>query len=157
MARVSIYVPDELKARMDEAGDSVNWSEVARPAFTAALAAFNHRKGQNMESAIERLRASKELSEKQDQDIGKAEGRMVAKDLLDYDNLVALSKVNFDQVDEDNAYALLKGALDPNNEESPREFNEMYFTNDGAEVSGAFALGFIEGAQEFFDEIKDKL
>lgn len=37
MARISIYVPDDLKALMDAAGDTINWSEVARPAFEAAL------------------------------------------------------------------------------------------------------------------------
>lgn len=37
MARVSIYVSDELKARMDAAEDGINWSEVARACFEKAL------------------------------------------------------------------------------------------------------------------------
>src|SRR4051812_27989218 len=42
MARVSIYVSDELKAEMDKAGDAINWSQIARPAFMAALMAQPH-------------------------------------------------------------------------------------------------------------------
>lgn len=37
MARISISVPDELKLKMDTFGETVNWSEVARVAFEAAL------------------------------------------------------------------------------------------------------------------------
>lgn len=33
MARVTVYVPDELKARMVAAGDLVNWSAEAQRAF----------------------------------------------------------------------------------------------------------------------------
>ena len=41
MARLSIYIPDDLKARMDGVGDTVNWSEVVRPAIQAAVAAHH--------------------------------------------------------------------------------------------------------------------
>ena len=37
MARVTLYVPDDLKAAMDGV-DGVNWSEIARPAFITAIA-----------------------------------------------------------------------------------------------------------------------
>jgi hypothetical protein len=36
MARVSIYVPVDLKARMDRVRDATNWSEVVRPAILSA-------------------------------------------------------------------------------------------------------------------------
>jgi hypothetical protein len=62
MAKLNLYVPDDLKARMDAVSDNVNWSEVARPAFQAAVANYEHRKGRNMTTAIERLRASKSPS-----------------------------------------------------------------------------------------------
>ncbi len=37
MARMTIYIPDDLKARMDEAGENTNWSEIAQKAFEAAV------------------------------------------------------------------------------------------------------------------------
>ena len=59
MARISLYIPDDLKARMEAAGDEVNWSDAARPALIAAVAAFEHGKGGTMHTAIERLRTSR--------------------------------------------------------------------------------------------------
>lgn len=37
MARMTVYIPDELKARMDEAGPDSNWSEIAQRAFEASI------------------------------------------------------------------------------------------------------------------------
>ena len=67
MARITLYIPDDLKPRMDAVGDAINWSEVARPTILLALATHEHRKGQNMDTAIERLRASKEKGAQEDQ------------------------------------------------------------------------------------------
>jgi hypothetical protein len=75
MARITLYVPDDFKARMDAAGDGINWSEVARPALTTALAAFEHSKGRNMTTAIERLRASKREGEQNAKLFGNKAGR----------------------------------------------------------------------------------
>ena len=45
LARISIYLTDELKARMDLAGNFINWSEVVRPAINDALEDFEQGKG----------------------------------------------------------------------------------------------------------------
>jgi len=82
---------------------------------------------------------------------------MVAKDLLDYPELVAISKIDVGQNDEESAYGELKAALDPAGEHSEPEFNELYFTNDGASVSDNWALGFIEGAQDFFKRVRAQI
>ncbi len=37
-ARMNISIPDELKARMEVAGDSLNWSQIAAAAFERRLA-----------------------------------------------------------------------------------------------------------------------
>jgi hypothetical protein len=37
------HLHNELKARMDEMGDSVNWSEAARPPIQATVATYKHR------------------------------------------------------------------------------------------------------------------
>src|SRR4051812_41285149 len=87
MAKISIYVPDELKARMDAAGDAINWSNVARPALQAALAAFEHKKGGNMEPAIERLKASKEYHLARTAMMGREDGRRWAANKATYPEL----------------------------------------------------------------------
>jgi predicted transcriptional regulator len=33
MPRVTLYIPDDLKARMDEVSEAVNWSAIAQQAF----------------------------------------------------------------------------------------------------------------------------
>jgi hypothetical protein len=43
MAKINLYVGDELKERMDAAGD-INWSNIARSAFLTALATLNDRR-----------------------------------------------------------------------------------------------------------------
>ena len=40
MARMSIYVPDDLKGRMDRLSDRVNWSGVAQAAFETEIGLF---------------------------------------------------------------------------------------------------------------------
>jgi hypothetical protein len=156
MARVSIYVSDELKARMTAVGDAINWSDVARPAFEQAIANHNHRKVHTMDTAIERLRASKKKAAMSDEDQGRSEGRAAASGLMEYDDLVRLSRIDTSSYIGTLHEALYR-ALDPDNDHNRAEFHEMWFTNEGADVSDDFVRGFIEGAQEFFDEVKDQI
>jgi hypothetical protein len=37
MPRVTVYVDDNLKARMDDAGKDLNWSAIAQRAFSGAI------------------------------------------------------------------------------------------------------------------------
>src|SRR5207249_2974358 len=91
MARVSIYVPDELKARMDEVGDGVNWSEIVRPAIHSTIAEYQHRRSRNMQTAIERLRASKQEQVAEDEQSGVQDGRAWAESDASYRDLVRVS------------------------------------------------------------------
>ena len=74
MGKINLYLPDELKARMDAVGD-VNWSDIARPAFYSALATLEQRRNLNVDTTIERLRASKAESLKRDELEGQTHGR----------------------------------------------------------------------------------
>ena len=75
MPRVSIYVQDEMKARMDEADDRANWSGIAQRAFETELHHLEAVKEiKSMSDVIERLRASKQRSEESDEKCWK-EGR----------------------------------------------------------------------------------
>jgi hypothetical protein len=157
MARVSIYVPDDLKTRMDEVGDAVNWSEIARPAFQAVVANHEHRKGQNMITAIERLRASKQETVQSDRLAGHQDGRAWAEGTATYGDLRRLSRIEFPHDDYDGAYNALSNALDEKRELNRAELLGYCFGDEAAEVTEEYIGAFIEGAKEFFEEVRDQL
>jgi hypothetical protein len=157
MAKLNLYVPDDLKARMDEVGDRVNWSEVARPALQSALAAEEHRRNANMTTAIERLRASKQETLQNEQANGKQAGREWAEKYASYDDLRRISKIEFAQgVDagriEDEAMGCLTEALDWTDDDIAEQLGD-----EGVMVTNEYAAAWIEGVQEFFAEVKDQL
>lgn len=156
MARVSIYVPDELRERMDKAGDAINWSEIARPHFLTALANLEHQKGQDMETVIERLRASKAASAANARQMGEKAGRQWASSRAEFGQLKALSTIeNPEDLDEDDAFIVLHGTLNPNEEMTDDEFLEDVF---GERMPPAdFIVGFIIGAQKLFEEVEDRI
>jgi len=149
MARLSIYVTDELKARMDEVGDDVNWSEVVRPAIQAAVATYQHRKTRNMTSAIERLHASKQEALQEDTAEGKQDGRNWAESEANYRELSRIAKI------EDLTLNNLWRAVDPELDEGA--LLTYLFGDIEQEPSKEYVAGFIEGAQEFFAEVRDQL
>lgn len=157
MARLSIYVTDELKARMDEVGDDVNWSEVVRPAIQSAIAIHQQRRSPSMTTAIERLRASKQEGEKRDIEGGRKDGRQWAEYHASYRALRHVAEIPHANIDEAAHWTNLKHALDPDDDlPDSREFCAQFFGTE-AHVSGEYLNGFIEGAAEFFDEVKDKI
>jgi hypothetical protein len=150
MARVNIYVPDDLKARMDGAGDAINWSEAVRPVIQSAIADFEHRKDGNMTTAIERLRASKQEHVLSQQSSGKEEGRKWAENYATYEELARLSR--YDLSKWKDPYSLLKDALD-----DLIAGDLVEYTYEDPKASDEYIAGFIEGAQGFFAEVKDHL
>lgn len=155
MPRVSIYISEDLKARMDEVEDAINWSEVARPAFQSAIANFQHRRTRNMDTAIERLRASKQDATKNDIEAGREAGRDWAGDFAEYAELARLSKTDLDG-NYAGAWDVLKHAISPDDGMSHEEILEYCFGEEEPD-SDEYVGGFVEGAQELFDEIKDQL
>lgn len=156
MARVSLYIPDELKARMDAVGDeTVNWSEVARPAIVAELTMIEHRRGGTMQTAIERLRASKAKSQERDEAAGKENGRKWAEDEAEYEELLRISEIQ--SGNSPDAYEALRTAVDPDGGLADDDFNRSLFGDERPNLSDAYVEAFIEGAQEFFEEVKDQL
>src|SRR5271155_4584492 len=80
MPKVNLYVPEDLKARMDDTGEAVNWSAVAQRAFREAISTHQIQQGRSdMEHVIERLRASKERYEDRQLAAGKEAGSKWAK------------------------------------------------------------------------------
>jgi Arc/MetJ-type ribon-helix-helix transcriptional regulator len=154
MARLSIYVRDDLKQQIDEAGDTINWSEVVRPAITAALAAHKHRKDQNVSSAIERLRASKQESDQDDRTTGHIDGRTWAENDAEYAWLRRLAN---NSVRAHAPSGALFRAIDPNDEMDNSELGKICFGDDDDDRSDTYIEGFIEGAVEFFEQVRNQI
>jgi hypothetical protein len=157
MPRVTLYVSDDLKARMDTAGEAVNWSAVAQRAFLEAVLARAVRKdASDMTNVVERLRVSKERVEARDHAAGKARGAMWAKQDAEYDELQRVAEYDGELSDEAGKdHTVLMSVIDPENEKDPRDWPDIWGQREAP--TDAFIKGFIEGATEVFDEVADQL
>jgi len=167
VARISLYIPDELRLRMDAVGSEVNWSDVARPALTAAVAAFEHRKGRNMSTAIERLRASKLQADQHDKDRGSKDGRDWAENKAGYRDLRDLLYRRNLYPSEEPLFSLQGAAFPIHDEFSPEEIQqyvgEHLFPDEPerqrrmVHESDEYWLAFIDGALNFFKEVREQV
>jgi hypothetical protein len=164
MARVSIYVPDEMKARMDEAG-GLNWSAAAQRAFEIEI---NSQRWKMETDAIEktaaRLRASKAEEEEQLKTEGRTAGQEWARDDATFRALKAISELDWSVVPEDAyGYKLACLILDEKGPSYPAEAGELWdelrggYPTDESEPDAAWLEGFIEGAIEVWNEVADRV
>jgi hypothetical protein len=80
MAKMTIYVPDDLKSRMD-AAEGVPWSPLACRAFEAKLAEIITQRGtKDMREVIARLKADKATHEDESTARGRVLGKAWAKE-----------------------------------------------------------------------------
>lgn len=157
MAKVSIYVSEELRARMLEVGDQINWSEIARPSFEQAIANYNHERNRDMSTTIERLKASKQQYVANAKNYGKKFGREWAANSACYIDLHNISKMDL------NRYELCPGTIanaieaviDPECTYGGH-FTEITFKTDFM-PSDDWLIAWVEGAQEVYSEVKDHL
>jgi hypothetical protein len=159
MPKVNLYVADDLKARMDDAGEAVNWSSVAQRAFKEAIATHQIRKGStDVDQVVERLRASKERYEDRQLASGKEVGAKWAKTEAEYYELVAVAEFDPDEYPKELDRDSLQWLIDPDGETDPRTWHEFWDTHYGrGKPSEAFIRGFVEGATEIYDEIAEQL
>jgi hypothetical protein len=157
MPRVTLYVPDDLKTRMDDAGEAINWSAVAQRAFREAVLTQAMRKEpHDMTNVVERLRASREKVEAKEFETGKDRGAMWAKHRAEYDQLLRVVEYDGEwSEEEDGDHAVLESLIDPENELDPREWGDNW--GQQRNPSDAFVRGFVEGANEVYVEIRDQL
>ena len=130
MPKVNLYVPDDLKARMDDTREAVNWSAVAQRAFREAISTHQIRKDRfDMEHVVERLRASKERFEERQLAAGKDVGTKWAKTQAEFFELVAVASFDPDahagELDRDT----LQWLIDPDGETDPRGWAEFWETS----------------------------
>jgi hypothetical protein len=159
MPKVNLYVSDDLKARMDDTGEAVNWSAVAQRAFREAISTHQIRKDRSdMEHVVERLRASKERYEERQLAAGNEVGTKWAKTQAEFFELVAVANFDPDAHDGELDRDTLQWVIDPDGETGPREWAEFWETHYGrGKPSDAFIRGFIEGATEVYDAVAEQL
>lgn len=155
MARVSIYVSDDLKARMDRIGEMSNWSEVVRPALLSEVVNQEHRKGASMSTVVERLKASKGRYLKEAGNLGLNAGRRWASDTAEYPELLRVS--NYWQSSRwDVELRGLRQLIDAGENLSAEEFRDLVGCQ-GFEESDEFARGFAQGAADIYAEVEAEM
>jgi hypothetical protein len=175
MPKINIYVPDEMKARMDEAEKSANWSAVAQRAFELELKHLESIKEiKSMTDVIERLRVSKQKKAEELEKAGRRSGVKWAKKHAKYDELKRAANINtsnlheayVDDVDDVNRTWVARQILaDPELDAGSWETQNMAIAElfeveeDMVEsvVTTEFIEGFLEGAGDVWDQVKDEL
>ena len=152
MPKVTVYVSDGLKARMDAAGESVNWSGEAQQAFQCALAQQEWKTMEDeMEQAIARLRASKADFEAKQEHAGKAAGRRWALRKARFEDLERVAK-RAEELGDGGVFA---------GEELASMMRDMDWGDDewlGDDLlTDDFADAFVQGALEVHDEVNARL
>ena len=161
---MTIYVRDDLKREMYQAEQGQVWSGIAQQAFAAYLTQLRARKDDStMQDVIERMRASKEASIRQDYKNGCDAGVKWAKGNAEYGELKRAAQADIrtieDGEDEDAfpagaLYAVIMGEYGtPSDVE---DFIENAF-GERHNPTAAECRGFLAGAETVWDEIKDHL
>jgi hypothetical protein len=88
MASLNIYIPDDLKEQMGHI-KNVSWSNVAQIAFRESINQ-QRKKNMNIQSAIERVRATKP----DPRELGRLDGLRVALELFTYNDFIAIEKLD---------------------------------------------------------------
>lgn len=181
MAKMTVYVPAALKARMDQA-EGVNWSPLACRAFEAKLAELITAKGaKDMKEVIARLKASKAKTEDKAKLQGREAGKTWASNQAEAaelqrleewtegdfgvgwtwdDHLMAERDPNAAFGDGHHLAERISGGTGEN---FGRRDGELFWANilgdREADLSfdAAFLVGFVEGALEVWGQVKDQL
>jgi hypothetical protein len=155
MAKINIYVPDELEARMDRAGKR-NWSAAAQRAFELECHLVEVLMDTE-DSTIARLRASKAEWEATTEAAGRKAGQAWARDDADYDQLKRLATFDVDALNDDDRADRLGALLDCS---EPGQWSAEVWENltgSQEQPEWPWINGFIEGATEVWDEVADKV
>ena len=164
MAKISIYLPDDLKVRMDER-PLENWSAVAQRAFELQINS-TRKGGDDMNKVIERLRASKAKIEEVERPTWIAKGREWASDEAEYEQLERVGEISLedygDENDRNGFYRLRLLAAAGFNEpdidtDKIKDLGETLTGTTGKTPSGRQVGWFIEGAQAVWEEVEDEI
>lgn len=160
MARMSIYVSDDLKARMDERPNA-NWSGVAQDAFEIEIRSTMKGDG-DMSAVVERLRASKMKKEQEQKPDWHQMGREWAMHSAEYDELqrvAAIDPVGLDALNDDTLFLSIAIAIHDgeHSREDVAMFAEELTGTTGRHPSYDQMTWWLEGATEVWEEVKDQI
>jgi len=176
VVRTTISIPRQLKTRMDQAGEELNWSAIACAAFEAKLDEVGRkRRGTSQEGTLERLRASRRRADDADYQAGEAEGVSWVDRVAEVAELRRLEEwraacgTDWDDVfaegDDTRPYAageLLHFAIRPDergDRHAARTFWDELLRDgeQGVAPRPSFVRGFAEGALARWQALKDQL
>jgi hypothetical protein len=156
MARMSIYLPDDLKAKMDDV-EAVNWSGIAQGAFESELRYHPKLTENRMSALVERLRRSKEEFNGTAEEQGFNAGRHWAETRATYAELKSIAE-KFDENTEDPdefAFRSLPSILPGGWDENETFWEDI--ASPGVELSSPYMFGFARGAVSVWEEVSDEL
>ena len=171
--RMNISLSQDLKRRMDQVEESVNWSALAARAFEGKLAELaTKREQKTMDDVIQRLRESRLKLEEADYHGGKSAGFEWAKNDAEAQDLIALDKFsmqcddwrNFFTTEGGDAFSAaerLVGGIRGEEYSLRDEADEFWSSvvDDDWErvVTDDWARGFADGVLELWNTVKDSL
>ena len=167
MARQTIYIPENLKERMDAYKDEANWSAIACKAFAVEISNISQRsRGDDMQATIDRLRADKAIHESEMYQCGVRLGRSWAQLGVTYSQLERIAECEDSfETDEQSAYSpgeVFFFYIEPA-EAGDRHAAQQFWENvlDPEQMhrlrNADFVDGFAESASQLFNEVYDKI
>lgn len=174
VVRTTISVASDLKARMDAIGEPVNWSAVASRAFEQEVARIIQKRGtKTMDDVVTRLRASKRKAGGEQYEKGRQAGEAWAKDGAEADALARLEEFRdaceadrpaFEDYFEmepnaplDHAGWIAAAILAPEDDQDTHEASAYAGELFGEHRTNDFVRGFVDGALDVWDSVKDRL
>jgi hypothetical protein len=152
-------VPDDLKARMDEAGQAVNWSVIAQQAFREVILMAVRRETATMDDAVERLRASKQSSVETERESGLEVGEEWATEDATYSELLRIAKA-VEEARREIDWQTLQDLIDPEHKmdvgDWVRFWEDRGFSGD-SEPSDVWVRAFADRAATLIQKIRSPL
>jgi hypothetical protein len=158
--KMTLSIPQELRARMAAAAEQVNWSAVAARAFADTLLRIEARKDTStVDDAFARLRASEEVADREDKVRGAEAGRVWARGHAEARHLRRLQRwhdqtppgsMSWDDDDAGDALGVAYHVLEAmrgRGEISRQDSEEFWDRALGEEYpDGTLLEGFVDGA-----------
>jgi hypothetical protein len=157
MAKMNIYIPDELRARMDQAGDR-NWSAMAQRAFELECHLVEVLMDTE-DSVIQRLRASKAKEDDARREYGQRAGRQWAREGAEYSELRRVANVDSAEIHGSENAASNLAYLILDGDTSAVAERDLWEALWGATDTppNAWVEGFTEGVWEVWEEVGEKI
>lgn len=163
MPRISIYIPDDMKARMDKASDDVSWSAVAQRAFSVELDFVESVKEiKTMSDVIERLRTSKQRFAQNELSRAREAGVEWAKKRAQFNELRQIARfdtVGLDMLSGEEAAAYVVNFVIGGDHFDESDLAYFFGIDEDAldSITPEYVEGFVEGAVAVWEEVEDEI